>query len=142
MTLRAINAYELGEHRQMVRAGGAADPGGEGAEMRGVPDIVDPQQRRQGKLAQGMPAIGQVGEPRRQREPRPASRRAEGIDQPRLSQLAIGRLPASQTPPRPTLLGRLSWSSVNALEVSFSPGVYWMSLPCKRRGEDHLSGHG
>jgi hypothetical protein len=58
MTLRAIDAHQLGQNRQVVRAGVAADPGGEGAEMRGVPDVVDPQQRRQRELAQGMTAIG------------------------------------------------------------------------------------
>jgi hypothetical protein len=51
MTLRAINAFKLGQDRQVVRAGVATDPGGEGAEMRGVPDIVDSEQGRQGDLA-------------------------------------------------------------------------------------------
>src|ERR687897_1912706 len=78
----------------MVRTGVAADPGGEGAEVRGVPDIVDPQQGWQGEFAQGMAAIGQVREPCRQRETGATSSCTEGVDQTRLPQLVIGCLPA------------------------------------------------
>src|SRR5918993_4511528 len=59
MTLRAIDPNQLREYRQVVRTGVAADPRGEGAEVRGVPDVIDSKQGWQAKLAQRMPAIGQ-----------------------------------------------------------------------------------
>jgi hypothetical protein len=83
MTLRAINAFKLGQDRQVVRAGVATDPGGEGAEMRGVPDIVDSEQGRQGELTQWMSEVGQVLESRRQCETVATTSSAEGVDQSR-----------------------------------------------------------
>src|SRR5215217_5153013 len=81
MTLRAINADQLCQDWEMVGTGVTADPGGEGAEVRGVPDIVDPQQGWQGEIPQWMAAIRQVREPCRQRETGAASRRTKGVDQ-------------------------------------------------------------
>ena len=61
--------------------------------MRGVPDVVNPQQGRQRDIPQRMPAIGQVREPAGKVNPcrvRPCRRRRS--DRP--AELAIGRLPA------------------------------------------------
>jgi hypothetical protein len=79
----------------MVGARVIADPGIKGAEVRGVPDIIDPEQRWQREIAKPVATIREMGEPGGNGEAGAASSCPKGIDQPRSAQLPVGCLPAN-----------------------------------------------